>query len=1236
MYQTLLVRMLKPFGQIRQKEALTAFLMFFYSLLVVAAYTVIEPVTRSKFMASLGPDNLPYVELVTGTLIGFIMAAYSWAMARLSRRWCLGIAQCAIAVVLLIFWFLFRTEQTWVVSAAFYLAGRVLGILLISQFWTLANAVFDPRQAKRLFGFIGGGSSLGGIIGSALAKKYAVQIGTENLLLFSVGFLVLSIVVSGLIVRREKIGEEMQGIEAGMEKVGSGREVFQLLRKSRQLRLIALVIGLAAIGTATIELQLNLATAEAKGSQSTDAITTFLANVGLWTSIIGFLVQVLLTSRIHQHLGIGFALLMLPVSLGSTASVILFNPTLWAPGLARVLDRSLGYTIDKTTREVLYTPLTSGMQFSAKPFIDVTIDRFAKGLGAVLLLFLIKPWGLALTWQRLSYASIIIACVWIFVALRARLGHKDAFRKSLNTRDIKPEEVTEAVADVSTIETLIQELASSDEQRVLYAIEFLESIGKKHLVTPLLLYHESPTVRARALSVMSSAMPEISSRWLPAINGMMTDPDPNVRAEAVGALARMHNRQASDLVRPLMQDGNPRISLTAAMMLAGSGNEEDAVKAEDVLNGLVSDTRDSAVPVRRDFAVAIRHVSIPHFRRLLIPLLNDPNPEVAEEAMRSMRKLGATDFMFVPTLISLLRNRRQKSSARELLVGFGERVLPILAHFLRDPGEDLWIRRHIPETIARIPCQKAMNILVEALEEKDGFLRFHVISALERIHRIKPELSFDMRRIEALIQGESTRYREYRRLHQILFDLRGYPKDSLLSRAMAEKMKRGLDRIYRLLSLLYPWRDIVAARHSMEHGDTRSRAGTLEYLDNLLVGDHRKILIPILEDMLSGEGVPMLNGTESNTINVMLRLINDEDPVVASAAIYFIWQQRLPNFEGEIERILATGDTRDRQVLETASWVLRELHTPAAKKRLLWLDPLPSVDLADQMRCLPIFGSVTVDEIFRICETGRQVRSEAGRLLCKEALVPETVQFLLNGRVIITRANGEARQIEAPAVLAFQEVLEERPMVASVRSADISVCLTLTSEEIRTMLVDNSNLIQGLFQMLCRDSRSGQVVVKGSPLPLSALPADGSLNPIEKGLVLKAIPVFSMVSPEEMIALASMTTETRMNAGSDFVSEGDRPAIYVVVSGQLSIKEGAGPPVIAESSDVIGIYETLAGFDFGFRAHVNRSGIALRVSHEDLFDLLMHRSALLRQIFGALFRNQRATSAAAEAFGRSG
>ena len=84
-----------------------------------------------------------------------------------------------MAGVLIVFWFLFQTPATWV-SVAFYCLGLILGVLLISQFWTVANVVYDPRQAKRMFGFIGGGAPLGGIAGLGVLASYAPQIGIDE------------------------------------------------------------------------------------------------------------------------------------------------------------------------------------------------------------------------------------------------------------------------------------------------------------------------------------------------------------------------------------------------------------------------------------------------------------------------------------------------------------------------------------------------------------------------------------------------------------------------------------------------------------------------------------------------------------------------------------------------------------------------------------------------------------------------------------------------------------------------------------------------------------------------------------------------------------------------------------------------------------------------------------------------------------------------------------------------
>lgn len=142
----MLQRLLSPLVEVRREEALTAVMMFAYSFLAMAAYNILKPITRSKFIGDLGPDNLPYVLLAAGILIGILMTGYSWLMARLPERGGLPITQAGMAAVLFGFWVLFQTGATWV-SVAFYLMALLLGVLLISQFWTLP--IFSTIRGRR-------------------------------------------------------------------------------------------------------------------------------------------------------------------------------------------------------------------------------------------------------------------------------------------------------------------------------------------------------------------------------------------------------------------------------------------------------------------------------------------------------------------------------------------------------------------------------------------------------------------------------------------------------------------------------------------------------------------------------------------------------------------------------------------------------------------------------------------------------------------------------------------------------------------------------------------------------------------------------------------------------------------------------------------------------------------------------------------------------------------------------
>src|SRR3972149_4905515 len=149
MHASLLRRALSPLVELRNGEAPTSLLMFLYAFLAMTSYNIVQPLTRSKLISSLGAVNIPYVIFGASLVIGALMLLYTRVLSLLPRRWALPGVQIAMAAVMVGFWAWFRRGGEWA-PVAFYLWGLILGLLLVSQFWTVANAIYDPRPAERL------------------------------------------------------------------------------------------------------------------------------------------------------------------------------------------------------------------------------------------------------------------------------------------------------------------------------------------------------------------------------------------------------------------------------------------------------------------------------------------------------------------------------------------------------------------------------------------------------------------------------------------------------------------------------------------------------------------------------------------------------------------------------------------------------------------------------------------------------------------------------------------------------------------------------------------------------------------------------------------------------------------------------------------------------------------------------------------------------------------------------
>ena len=623
-------------------------------------------------------------------------------------------------------------------------------------------------------------------------------------------------------------------------------------------------------------------------------------------------------------------------------------------------------------------------------------------------------------------------------------------------------------------------------------------------------------------------------------------------------------------------------------------------------------------------ARALGDVKNPAFRPLLVPLMYDANLEVARAAIQSAATLGAHDFLFVPPLVSLMRNRRLKSAARAALAGYGEAVVAPLAFFMRDREEDKWVRRHVPSTLASLPFPSSIDALIGALDDSDGFIRSKAISALDQLRRTHPDLAIDAAAITRHAIAEAGRAFNALTLHHNLFVAGGLDQDTLLSRALMEKYRRTMNRMLTLLGLVHGPDDVAAVRHALAVNDVRLRSRAIEYLDNLLDGDTRKRVMLLVEDMPVEERIRKGNvqyRTRTRDVeDTLAQLLHDDDQSTAAAAILLVEAKGLWTLADDLEYVLAHRDVRDFDVFEAASWALAANRVAKERRRQLWQEPLPAVELADRLRRVPLFEFVEVRELFWLARLGKQVRHEQDRSIYQRGAAVSSVHFLLDGAVTIAGPDGQ-REVRAPAALGFEELLEGSPMQSTVVAAEPSITLSLTNDEFLALLSENVELAEGIFRMMIesRHLTAGNTLIRGTLPPDVKAGAEEVLRPIDRVLLLQSSPLLAHATATQLWRLSAIARPLSAAAGKELIQRGGEAAILIVLSGLVKVESADGVET-ADTGDVIGMYETLAGGKIDATVTAETAAHLLRLDREALFELLADHTDLLQGVFSILLR----------------
>ncbi|MEJ7605204.1 MAG: hypothetical protein WKF37_02820 [Bryobacteraceae bacterium] len=201
-------------------------------------------------------------------------------------------------------------------------------------------------------------------------------------------------------------------------------------------------------------------------------MTAFLGQFfGLWLNLATFTFQFFLTALVLSRFGVGGALQIMPVSIGLASIATFAMPGMWSTGAARLTEAATRYTFNRTGMELLYLPLPSELRNRVKAFVDIFVDRFARGLGGILLVFLTGTLNLGV--KELSLVVIGYSVIWILLSIRAKREYITTVRNRLASRRLDLDSLRINVNEAATIQ-LLEDTAQADNARqATYALTLL-------------------------------------------------------------------------------------------------------------------------------------------------------------------------------------------------------------------------------------------------------------------------------------------------------------------------------------------------------------------------------------------------------------------------------------------------------------------------------------------------------------------------------------------------------------------------------------------------------------------------------------------------------------------------------------------------------------------------------------------------------------------------------------------
>jgi len=1058
------MRHLSRLSHHRKGEGKPLLLLVAYSFFFGATVTLIKTARDTYFLSRFDVSYLPLMFLAAACAVALATPVYNMILSRI------GVIP-AISWSGLIFAAFLLPIQSYLQGGfipVLYVWVEIINNVINVQFWALAGMVFDSRQNRRLIGALLVGSSVASVMVGAGIKPFVERVGSDYLLTVAAGTIACCILMARAV--------KPYALRGGPGDTPSDAETGGARPLRGYLKMIAIVVGTAAMATVIIEYQFLMFSKEIYPSE--EGLATFFGRFYAFAGAVSLFIQIFFTVRLVDWFDIFRCMLILPFGLGVGSFTIFIFPLIYSFWIARFVEQVTKFTVNKASHELAWSPVPPDQKQKAKLLIDGTIRTGMQGVTGILIYMLVEVWHLPYPFSVKILSPIALGSfvVCYLSTRRLKSEYPSALMSAIVKRRIDFEGVTLDTTDSHTVETIQEVLDSSDEAQQVFVLGAIEDLSLSPWDSALerLFRNGSPAVQQKILSMAAEETDILSDEQL----REKIDERGPLAGDAIIIAAKRGMTCLTPALRRNLRDAEGssadiRAASAVALLLM---KEEPLELAGSILRDLL-DSRDAS---RNALALQmIGHVPSLLEVSQLREYLGSESIGVCMAALGIAQRRKEPQLL--PGIVRSMKHPAAVPTARGVLRAYpAEDVVTVLGRICGQPGTPSRLKIGAARVLRDYPSSPAIVCLLRMLELSSPHVQSEIVATLCRIAG-RTRLPADiLRRFGS--ERERIAREIYARYELLNMTVAG--PDGLLLRDLFENnIQRSTPVLFALLLLNRPKGIAETCLDYLRSEDASQLGYIVEILENTLRKKERGWAIPLLKPMSVGDmcriGHRLFSDLPRDMDDELLLMVRSPREWHAAVALDYAIRQDYRSVLEQIDWGSLDDDGLGQELVSR--------HLAQSRGLLAYMPQIPRGRFSTEMeedhmlstlektiilKGTEMFGDSPGEDIYHAAQMMEEKRLDEGDLLFQEGDSGDYLYIIVTGEVLIHIADEKITRLHKGDHVGEMALLDDSPRSTSATALEETLLLKMSQDSFLDVMMDHREVGKGIMKILSKRSRS--------------------------------------------------------------------------------------------------------------------------------------------------------------------